>query len=65
MKILYDLLGAQSEEYYNRGIGRYTLSLAQAMQKELAASGDELEFLAQAAFPERLPGLRRKTEQQP
>lgn len=60
MKISYDLLGAQSEAYYNRGIGRYTKALALEIKRLLQKQGESVKFLAHANFKEVVPELKRE-----
>lgn len=60
MRILLDLQGCQSKGSRPRGIGRYSLALAQA----LVRNGPSHEFwlLLNAAFPETLEPIRRDFE---
>jgi len=55
MRIVIDLQGAQSESRF-RGIGRYCLSLAQAMASK--PRGHEIWIAASNAFPESVADLR-------
>lgn len=55
MRIVIDLQGAQSESRY-RGIGRYCLSLAQAMARN--PRGHEIWIAASNAFPDTIADLR-------
>jgi glycosyltransferase involved in cell wall biosynthesis len=55
MRIVIDLQGAQSESRY-RGIGRYCLSLAQAMASR--PRGHDIWIAASNAFPESVADLR-------
>lgn len=55
MRIVIDLQGAQSESRY-RGIGRYCLSLAQAMLNQ--PRGHEIWIAASNAFPDTVSDLR-------
>lgn len=56
MKLLLDLQGCQSGGSRNRGIGRYSLALAQAMARHGGAH--EIWLLLNGAFPETLEPLR-------
>ena len=56
MKLLLDLQGCQSGGSRNRGIGRYSLALAQAMVRHGGAH--EIWLLLNAAFPDTLEPLR-------
>lgn len=55
MRIVIDLQGAQSESRY-RGIGRYCLSLAQAMASK--PRGHDIWIVASNAFPDSVADLR-------
>jgi glycosyltransferase involved in cell wall biosynthesis len=57
MKILLDLQGAQSESRF-RGIGRYTLALAQAIARE--SRTHEVWLALNSCFPEAIESLRAK-----
>jgi glycosyltransferase involved in cell wall biosynthesis len=56
MKILLDLQGCQSVGSRNRGIGRYSLALAEAMMSQ--RRGHEFHLLLNGAFPESIESLR-------
>ena len=56
MRIVIDLQGAQTESRF-RGIGRYSLSLVQAMVRQ--ARGHEIWLILNAAFPESIVELRQ------
>lgn len=56
MRILLDLQGCQSLGSRRRGIGRYSLSLAQAMLR--ASRGHEFHLLLNDAWPETVDDLR-------
>lgn len=55
MRIVIDMQGAQSESRF-RGIGRYTLSLTQAIAR--LAAGHEVWLALNARLPESIPNLR-------
>lgn len=55
MRIVIDLQGCQSLSRY-RGIGRYSLSLAQAMARQ--AGGHEVWLALNGLFPDTIDGLR-------
>lgn len=55
MRIVIDLQGAQTESRF-RGIGRYSLSLAQAMARN--AGEHEIWLILSAAFPETILDIR-------
>lgn len=55
MRIVIDMQGAQSESRF-RGIGRYTLSLAQAIARQ--ADGHEVWLALNARMPESIPDLK-------
>lgn len=56
MRIVIDMQGAQSSASWNRGIGRYTISLAQAIVRNC---GESEVFLAlNGAFPEAVDRIR-------
>jgi glycosyltransferase involved in cell wall biosynthesis len=59
MRLIVDLFPAQSASR-QRGIGRYTLSLARAMAAQAGAPGGahELRLLANAAYPDSVAHLR-------
>jgi glycosyltransferase involved in cell wall biosynthesis len=59
MRILIDLQGAQTESRF-RGIGRYSLSIAEAIVKE--AVGHEVLLVLNLRFPESIPIIRAKFE---
>lgn len=56
MRIVVDLQGCQSASQY-RGIGRYSMSLAQAMGRQ--AGSHEFWLLLNGAFPESVDRIRR------
>lgn len=56
MRIVIDLQGAQSSGSRFRGIGRYSLSLAQAMARE--ARGHEIWIALNGLFPDSIQALR-------
>lgn len=58
MRIVIDLQGAQSSGSWNRGIGRYTMSLTSSMVR----NGGEHEFyiILNGAFPESVDRIRTK-----
>ena len=56
MRILIDLQGAQSSGSAKRGIGRYSLSLAQEMARQ--AQGHEVVIALNNRFPEEADSLR-------
>jgi glycosyltransferase involved in cell wall biosynthesis len=55
MRIVIDMQGAQTESRF-RGIGRYTLSLTQAIARH--AGTDEIWLVLNAQLPESIPDLR-------
>lgn len=57
MRIVIDMQGAQSTGSWNRGIGRYTMSLALAMVRN-CEQGDEIVLALNAAFPESIARIR-------
>lgn len=59
MRIVIDVQGAQTESRF-RGIGRYTLSLTQAMARN--AGTHEIWLVANAQLPESIPPLRQAFE---
>lgn len=60
MRIVIDLQGAQSSGSRNRGIGRYTLSLAQAIARNLGPH--ELLIALNGAFADTLEPIRKAFE---
>ena len=60
MRIVIDMQGAQSEGSRNRGIGRYTLWLAQAMAR--SKGSHEIMLALNGSFPETIPSIRAAFE---
>ena len=58
MRIVIDMQGAQSSGSWNRGIGRYTMSLALAMARNRGAN--ELFLALNGAFPESIERIRAR-----
>jgi glycosyltransferase involved in cell wall biosynthesis len=58
MRIVIDLQAAQTESRV-RGIGRYSLSLAQAMAREAAVRGHDVRLLLSEKFPDTVAPLRQ------
>ncbi len=56
MRIVIDMQGAQSTGSRNRGIGRYTLSLTQAIVRN--AGGHEVFLAVNGLFPETIESIR-------
>ncbi|WFU12162.1 glycosyltransferase (plasmid) [Rhizobium sp. CB3090] len=56
MKLLVDLVGGQSQNSRGRGIGRYTLSLAEAMAR--TAGSHEFHVSVTDAFPDSIEPIR-------
>lgn len=56
MRIVIDMQGAQSSASWNRGVGRYTLSLALAMVRN--RGNHEIVLALNGAFPEAVERLR-------
>ncbi|KIN70144.1 Glycosyl transferase group 1 [Sulfitobacter noctilucae] len=59
MRFLIDLQCAQSGSR-SRGIGRYTLSLLDAMLPQATAAGHDVHLLLNAAFPATIPDIQRR-----
>ncbi len=59
MRFLIDLQCAQSGSRH-RGIGRYALSLLDALLPAAQASGHEVHLLLNGAFPATIPAIRRR-----
>ena len=57
MRIVIDMQGAQSTGSWNRGIGRYTVSLALAIARN-CEEGDEIILALNSAFTESLERIR-------
>lgn len=60
MRIVIDMQGAQSSGSWNRGIGRYTISLALAMVRN--RGGHEIFIALNGAFPASIERIRAKFE---
>jgi glycosyltransferase involved in cell wall biosynthesis len=58
MRILLDLQGAQTAGSRHRGIGRYSLSLAEGILRERGEH--EVRILLNGAFPESIPDIRKR-----
>ena len=59
MRFLIDLQCAQSGSRH-RGIGRYALSLLDALLPVAQAAGHEVHLLLNSAFPATVPAIRRR-----
>lgn len=57
MRIVIDMQGAQSSGSWNRGIGRYTMSLAMAMARNQEPN-DEILLALNGSFPESVERIR-------
>lgn len=58
MRLAYDLQACQTR-FAERGVGRYTQCLGQAMQELLLARGETMQALLHADLPGNIPALRR------
>lgn len=62
MRIVIDMQGAQSSGSWNRGIGRYTMSLARALVRN--RGGHDVLLILNGAFPESIDRIREAFEGQ-
>jgi glycosyltransferase involved in cell wall biosynthesis len=57
MRLLFDLFPCQTDSRF-RGIGRYTLSLAQEMARQAPGRGAQTRLMANGLYPESMAALR-------